>query len=481
MSNGDAVHFGESTKSGLRSASLAVVDRRPVKHVGSGGDRLVRPWFGRPVWGALLCAVYPLLAIAPAIALRLLNRDVDYATATALGVNCALVGFTLLSMQFLLTARLPWIEAPFGLDLILRFHRTMAIVIVALLCVHPMLIADDQGGRLLTGLHMPWCIWAGPIALILLLSVVSAAVFRSAMRLSYEWWRHAHSAIALAILALGFAHAVTTGEDLQNPAGLALWTAMSATGLAAWFYAHAIRPRLLARRAFRVHSISLEAPRVWTITLAAPAGRPFRFLPGQFQFLRFVESNVPAEEHPFSVASSPSRAQHISLTIKACGNFTNLIDRIHVGDRATVHGPFGRFSCDLHPDEGHLVFVAGGVGITPLMSMLRAMRDRRESRQVTLIYASRQVNDVLFAPELVAMERAQCPALKVIYVLSKPPTWWAGQTGRVDAQRLDQWCGGVEDKAFYLCCPPQMNAELIAGLRRNGVSPRRIHCDDFSL
>jgi predicted ferric reductase len=481
MSNGDAVHFGESTNSGLTSARLAVIDRRPFEHVGSGGDRLVRPWFGRPGRGALLCAVYPLLAIAPVIALRLLNRDVDYATATALGVNCALVGFTLLSMQFLLTARLSWIEAPFGLDLILRFHRAMAFVIVALLCVHPMLIASDQGERLLTGLHMPWCIWAGRIALILLVGLVSAALFRSAMRLSYEWWKRLHNGIALVVLALGFAHAVTTGEDLQNPAGLVLWTVMPATGLAAWFYAHAIRPRLLARRVFRVHAVKLEAPRVWTITLAAPAGRPFRFLPGQFQFLRFLDSNVPAEEHPFSIASSPSRAQRISLTIKACGNFTNLIDRIHVGDRATVHGPFGRFSCDLHRDEGHLVFVAGGVGITPLMSMLRAMRDRHESRQVTLIYASRQVNDVLFAPELVAMERAQCPALKVIHVLSKPPTWWAGQTGRVDAQRLDEWCGGVEDKAFYLCCPTRMNAELIAGLRRNGVSPRRIHCDDFSL
>ena len=123
-----------------------------------------------------------------------------------------------------------------------------------------------------------------------------------------------------------------------------------------------------------------------------------------------------------------------------------------------------------------------GSGKTALtLSLCRAMRDRHESRQVTLIYASRQVNDVLFAPELVAMERAQCPALKVIHVLSKPPTWWAGQTGRVDAQRLDEWCGGVEDKAFYLCCPTRMNAELIAGLRRNGVSPRRIHCDDFSL
>jgi len=127
------------------------------------------------------------------------------------------------------------------------------------------------------------------------------------------------------------------------------------------------------------------------------------------------------------------------------------------------------------------VFVAGGVGITPLMSMLRAMHDRRESRQVTLIYASRGPDDILFTAELIALEAAQYPALKVIYVLSGPPSWWTGETGHVDARRLREWCGGLEDKAFYICCPARMNAELVRGLRNLGVSPRHVHCDYFSF
>jgi ferredoxin-NADP reductase len=262
---------------------------------------------------------------------------------------------------------------------------------------------------------------------------------------------------------------------------ITLWTATPALALAAWLYARAIRPYLLARRTFRVSSVKSETPRVWTVTLDAPRGRPFHFLPGQFQFLRLLDSNVPAEEHPFTIASSPSQPERISLTIKACGNFTALIDRIRVGDRAIVHGPFGRFSYDLHADEGHLVFIAGGVGITPLMSMLRAMRDRGESRRVTLLYASREVNDIVFGPELAAMEGRQCPALKVVHVLSQPPSWWAAETGRVDASRLHEWCQGLEDKAFYLCCPSQMNADLVRGLRKQGVKASRIHGDYFSL
>ena len=137
MSEGKVIHFGKSTNSHLKSGSLAMAARRPMDLYNSDVDQWALPWFGAAGWGALLCAMYPLLAIAPLVALRALNRDVYYSTATAVGVNCALVGFTLLSMQFLLTARLSWIEAPFGLDLILRFHRAMAFVIVALLCAIP--------------------------------------------------------------------------------------------------------------------------------------------------------------------------------------------------------------------------------------------------------------------------------------------------------------------------------------------------------
>jgi predicted ferric reductase len=425
--------------------------------------------------------MYPFLAIAPLVALHVLNPDVGYSAATELGVNCALVGFTLLSMQFVLTARLPWIEAPFGLDLILRFHRAMALMIVALLCVHPVLVASDEGWRLLTKLHARWYIWAGRISLILLVVQITAALLRSAMRLPYEQWRRTHNVIALAILALGFAHAVMVGQDLRSAGVRMVWTVIPAFGLAVWLYARLIRPHLLARRTFRVRSVKSETPRVWTVTLEAPKGHPFRFSPGQFQFLRLLDLHVPAEEHPFTIASSPSRADCISLTIKSCGDFTTLTDRIRVGDRATVHGPFGRFSCDFHPDEGHLVFIAGGVGITPLMSMLRAMRDRGESRRVTLIYANRELDDIAFATELFTMERGQYPTLKVVHVLSQPPSWWAGKTGRLDPSRLDELCEGLEDKAFYLCCPPQMNVDLVRGLRKHGVSASHIHCDYFSL
>jgi ferredoxin-NADP reductase len=228
-------------------------------------------------------------------------------------------------------------------------------------------------------------------------------------------------------------------------------------------------------------AVKSEAPHVWTLTLKAHEKRRFQFAPGQFQFLRVHSARVPAEEHPFSIASSPTQSGQITLTIKESGDFTAGIGRVCPGDRATVHGPFGRFSHTLHPGEEGLVFVAAGVGITPFMSMLRYMRDCRESRSVLLVYASRSPADVIFGDELKAIEASDFPRLKVIHVLSTAPPSWVGETGRLDADRLARLCGGVDGQAFYLCCPPPMTAPLIGGLRRMGVSPRRIHTDQFSL
>ena len=98
-----------------------------------------------------------------------------------------------------------------------------------------------------------------------------------------------------------------------------------------------------------------------------------------------------------------------------------------------------------------------------------------------LVYASRGPNDIVFGDELRAIEHSGFPNLNLIHVLSEAPASWTGATGRLDAERLARLCGGVEGRAFYLCCPPAMGNALMRGLRERGVDPRRIHADQFSL
>ena len=475
MESGRAVETADSAERSRRARLVPLEPRNATAAAGKPRPRLA----GRTA-AALLAALYLLLIVAPLAIIALSNPRSDHSLTEKVGMDCALAGLTILALQFVITGRWRWIAEPFGLDALLVFHRVMALVATALLLVHPVLVAWGEGWPLLTGLKVHWYIWVGRTALALLLVQVLASLARRVIRLPYERWRRMHNVFAPAILVLGFVHGLAAGDDVHG-GGLAFWAGLLAAGFGFWLCGLVVRPRLLLKHPFRVVAVHSEAPRVWTLTLKAPEERPFRFLPGQFQFLRIHGGDVPVEEHPFSIASSPTRPGWISLTIKESGDFTGGIGRVRPGDRATVHGPFGRFSHTLYPDEGELVFVAAGVGITPFMSMLRYMRDRRESRSVLLVYANRGPGDVAFGDELGAIEALGFPRLKVVHVLSDAPASWVGETGRLDADRLAGLCEGVEGRAFYLCCPPPMTAALARGLRHRGVSPRRIHADPFSL
>jgi predicted ferric reductase len=415
-----------------------------------------------------------LLILAPLTAFAFLSPHSHHAPAAEMGVDCAVVAFAILALQFVLSARLRWIEAPFGLDVLLRFHRTMAFVAMGLLCLHPLLVASDEGWALLTSWQARWPLWAGRLALLLLFAHAAVAIYRRTLRLRYEAWRRLHNTAALLLLGLAFLHSWSLGDDFESTAARIIWVGLLMVALGAWLYGRLARPRLLRRAPYRVVSVTPEAPRVWTVTLEPPAGRRLHYVPGQFQFLRPHGGAVPEEEHPFSIASSPSTEGLISLTIKESGDFTAAISRFKPGDLATVHGPFGRFSHLFHSDADDLVFVAAGVGITPLMSMLRYMRDQRQARRVLLVYANRGPADIVFRSELESIQGGGFPALKTILVLSQPPADWDGPTGRLDTEALRSLCGGFTGKTFFLCCPPAMASGLIRGLQRAGVGPARI-------
>jgi predicted ferric reductase len=264
------------------------------------------PWFASVVWGAMLCAGYPLLILTPLLVFAALSPHSHRPLAAEMGVDGAVVAFTLLALQFVVAARFRWIEAPFGLDVLLRFHRTMAFVAVGLLCLHPQFVAWDKGWSLLTRWQARWPLWAGRLALFLLFAQAFTTIFRRTLRLRYETWRRLHNTVAFLLLGLAYLHSLALGDDFERMAAKAFWTALLLVAWSVWFYGRFVRPRLLRRAPYRVVSVTREASRVWTVTLAPPPGRPLHYAPGQFQFLQPQGGDVPDEEHPFSIASSPS-------------------------------------------------------------------------------------------------------------------------------------------------------------------------------
>lgn len=435
--------------------------------------------------GVLLIVFYLALVLAPLALVAVYTPPSHHRFIYEIGRGFALIGFVLLCLQPILAARIKWIERPFGLDILIRYHKYMAVFAVILLVWHPFLLAFGGASWLLSNTwNVPWYIWVGRTALAVLLVNVFLSLFQSPVRLKFEKWRLIHDVLSPSLLVLAFVHSLVAGDDIKVPAVRWLWVGMLGLAMVIFVYHRFLRPMQLRRRPFRVIDVRQEKERVWTIKLTPPEGRKrYKYLPGQFHFLTFHRGrDLPVEEHHWTISSSPAAEAYVSSTIKELGDFTATIGKTRPGDTATVHGPFGRFSYVLHPEERDLVFIAGGIGITPLMSMLRHMRDTGCSTPVLLIYANRSEQEIVFDKELLEIEKRGHPALKVVHVLSGPGKQWSGESGHIDREKIKRFCGeNLSGKAFYVCGPPGMVKATVQSLKDLGVADSRMHQEIFSF
>lgn len=434
--------------------------------------------------GLLRIVGYLVVILVPIFTAALLHTTPEGVIYQA-GRHFALLGIMILALQAILAARIKWIEKPFGLDILIRFHKHMAIFSAALLLLHPLLLAAGGAGwRLIIGLDVPWYIWLGKAALILLLANAALSHYQLPLKVKFETWRTVHDILGPVIIVSAFVHSWIVGDDLETAALKALWILMAALAVLVFAHHRFARPYRLKSNPWQIAEVREETKDVWTVKLAPPEGRKiYDYLPGQFHFVTFYrERNLPQEEHHWTISSSPTEKGYVASTIKALGDFTATMGETRVGDKAAVHGAFGRFSYVLHPEEGDLVFLAGGIGITPLMSMLRHMRDRRDTRSVLLLYANKKEQRIVFRDELCEIEKGKFPRLKVIHVLSDPEEGWTGETGRVNPEKIQRFCGkDLSGKIFYVCGPPGMIKTVIAGLENLGVPDRRIRLEIFSF
>lgn len=437
------------------------------------------------MWGGLFRVVlYLLIVTLPVWLVTFIGKGAE-GFANSLGRNFGLMGFMMLTVQFFIAARIKWIERAFGFDILIRFHRYMAIAAVGFLILHPILLAlGHRSWTLLIGLNLPWPIWVGKAALILVIVGVLISVYQSKLGLTFEKWRLGHNLMGAIVLVLIFVHSWLVGDDLTLHIMQILWICMALLTAIVFVYHRFIRPSRLRKRAYRVEEVQQETQDVWTVKLVPPEGQSIGdYLPGQFHFLTFFRTKgLPVEEHHWTIASSPAQRDFISSTIKASGDFTKTIGRTEPGDTATVHAPFGRFSYALHPEEKDLVFLVGGIGITPVMAMLRHMQDVGDDRSVALLYGNRNADQIVFRDELNEIADGDRPNLTLVHVLSRPDPGWTGETGHVDRQRIETYCGpNLNEKSFYVCGPLQMAETLIATLREMGIPNGRIRQEIFSF
>jgi len=174
------------------------------------------------------------------------------------------------------------------------------------------------------------------------------------------------------------------------------------------------------------------------------------FKPGQFVKLCDVEERV---YRPYSIASSPDE-EYLEFAVKMVGGqFTSYLDGLRVGDALLVDGPFGDFTFE---GQEKCVFIAGGTGIAPLMSIIRYIEEKNVKGDFTLFFSCKHTKDILFRDELEKLEN-----VKAVFTLTREePEDWKGEKGRVCEEMINKYVKDVEKQHWYVCGPLAMCLNL---------------------
>ncbi|BCA78890.1 ferric reductase-like transmembrane domain-containing protein [Desulfuromonas sp. AOP6] len=431
--------------------------------------------------GLFWIGVYLALVMAPLLVLLLGPMPAGSGFWWDLSLALGFAGTAMMGTLFVQTARFRRPSAPFGIDIVYYFHRQSALAAFLFILAHPVVLLWREPplwAFFRPGLA-PWHFWAGVASLLALSLLLISSLWRKPLSIDYDRWRLGHALLAVLALGLAIGHIVGVGHYAAAPWTKVLWGVISLSCLLLLVTVRIIRPAMLLRRPYRVTGVSAERGEAWTLQVV-PAGHDgFSFLPGQFAWITLGASPFALKEHPFSIASSSEKAAELHFTIKELGDFTSRIKEVEVGTPVYVDGPYGCFSLDRQPASSY-VFVAGGIGIAPIMGMLRTLADRGDRRPLLLLYAYNTWDRLTFREELEALrDRLN---LRLVFVLNDPPPDWQGEEGLLTRDLLLRHVPQPLTAAEYFICGPVAMIHIAEKyLHELGVPLGQLHSELFDL
>jgi predicted ferric reductase len=425
--------------------------------------------------------LYFFVLLAPLIVLLIGPRPAPREFWRELSVALGFSGLALMGVQFIPTARLRPLTNVFPMDDVYYFHLRAALIAFALVLAHPLILFlfNPTAVRLLNPLTAPPRITLGLVSLLALAALIVTSIFRKPLKISYELWRLVHVILTPVTIIVAMLHMLGVDYYLSLPWQRGVWIGLTVVWMGIIAHNRLTKPLRLLRRPYRLVDSKPETGRAWTLVLRPDGHEGFRFMPGQFAWLTIQRSPFGMRSHPFSIASSAASSNQLQFTIAELGDFTSRIGEVPVGEVVYVDGPHGSFSIDRYDGPGY-VFIAGGIGSPPMLSMLRTMRDRRSHKPAWFFYGNPEWESVTFREELETLKQEL--DLQVIHALERPPAQWDGETGFIDADMLRRHLPDNRNELVYFICGPQpMIAAVLAALRQIGVPPNNVHTEQYDM
>jgi predicted ferric reductase len=389
------------------------------------------------------------------------------------GLHAALI----IMFQLLLVARLPWLDRRFGMDRLTSWHRWVGFTLLWTVLTHATIVVLGYATLDSVSMGKTFLALAGvPASLlgmlaattILLTGIISTRAIRR--RLQYETWHALHLVLYIA-LGLAFTHQLLETTTFKSSVfAMVYWWALWLFAFGSLITGRIVMPLVRNRRhQFRVEAVVPESANVVSVYVT---GRDLHRLPamaGQFFVWRFPGHNHWWLANPFSMSAAPN-GRTLRLTAKAVGKGSAGLRNLKVGSRVFMEGPYGAFT-SLHRTRPGVLLIAGGVGVTPVRSLL----EEHTPGDFVVLYRVRDESEAVLLKELQHFIRARNGRLHLL-------TGRTGQGARpFEPEALRQLVPDITQRDVYVCGPPAMTAAVLTGLRALKVPNQQVHAEKFSL
>lgn len=427
--------------------------------------------------------------------------------AADIGNLCGIIALYFMVIMISIGVRLPAMEKPFGLDRLIRFHKKFAPVVVFLVIAHVSLKTVKYyqvvGGRtedvwdfLVQFSPYTWNLadnslvlarWAVLILLIAILAAKGGQYF-----FPFKLWKPVHI-LTYVVMPAALVHAMLIGSDMRVLPMTIGWAFLGLAWLALSSYRFAYVAGRKTQCRWFLESVHQETHDTYTYTFLRHEG-PGRFCswsPGQFAIFRHESGFFGwTEPHPFTLSCAPGEGK-ICCTVKAVGPFTKNLPTVGPGTAFLCEGPYGVFTPKFK-NGAHLICIAGGVGVTPFLSIIRHVAKKAIPVQVTLIWGNKAKEDIIAYQELSELVK-NSSWLRIIHVLSQQRVTaellqevaddgFSWEEGFIRGLILEKYITDTRNAQFFLCGSPPMQKFVLSELKRTlGIPPRKVKRELFSF
>ncbi|MFC1233678.1 ferric reductase-like transmembrane domain-containing protein [Vibrio sp. F74] len=358
-----------------------------------------------------MAVIYFIGLFIPYAISRTVNMDNKGIYASILSI-INLLAMMAFFVQFPLASRLKQIPFFANIDWNISTHKKVGQWLSVIFLSHPILILaprffvsfDDAFVSIVDTVTSPKML-TGVIAWCLMIVWILTSIFKNRLPVRYETWRLSHVVGFVVIAIIATLHITNIGShgQFQSQFNFVWWVLCSLSVLMVG-YNYFVKPTHLKKNPFTLTHVTKISSSDWLVTLVNKNRNDFNFEVGQFVWLNTSGSTKGVNEHPFSIASCKKDLPSLSFIIRELGDYTSTLGALKEGQDVYVDGPYGSLSLKDSEGTHGITLIAGGAGIAPMLSLLRELAYKHDSRPVRLIYGNNKLDQMVCQQEIQQLE-----------------------------------------------------------------------------